>query len=128
MISEEVRNAINEVNKRFMKGFVKSDASITASVYAEDAVLLPPGGDMIHGRKAIMEFWGGAMSSGVKEAKLTTVELSGSGDYLQEMGTGVLKSHPEGGELALQNAKYVVVWMHTPDGWKYKWDIWNSSP
>jgi len=128
MVSEEVQKSIDEVNKRFMKGFVKVDASITASVYAEDAVLLPPGGSMIHGKKAIEEFWGGVMASGVKEAKLTTVELSGSGDYIQEMGTGVLKSHPEGGEPAEQNAKYVVVWKHTPDGWKYKWDIWNSSP
>ena len=128
MVGYEDRKAINEVNKRFMKGFVKGDASITASVYVEDAVLLPPGGDMINGKKAIEEFWGGAMSSGVKEAKLSTVELSGSGDYLQEMGTGVLKMQPEGGEPAEQNAKYVVVWMRTPVGWKYKWDIWNSTP
>ena len=128
MVSEEVRKSIGEVNKRFMKGFIKGDASKTASVYAENAVLLPPGGNMIHGKKAIEEFWGGVMASGVKEAKLTTVELSGSGDYIQEMGTGVLKSHPEGGEPSEQNAKYIVVWKNTPDGWKYKWDIWNSSP
>jgi uncharacterized protein (TIGR02246 family) len=128
MVSEETRKSIDEVNKKFMKGFKKEKASITASVYAEDAVLLPPGGDMIHGKKAIEEFWGGVMASGVKEAILNTVELSGSGDYLQEMGTGVLKIHPEGGEPAEQNAKYVVVWKRTSDGWRYKWDIWNDSP
>ena len=43
MVSEEVRKAIDKVNKRFSEGFVKGDASITASVYAEDAVILPPG-------------------------------------------------------------------------------------
>ena len=128
MVSEEIKNAINKVNKTFMKGFIEEDASITASVYAENAVLLPPGGDMIHGKKRIEEFWGGVMNSGVKEAKLTTVELSGEGDYVQEMGTGVLKSQSEGGELVKQNAKYVVVWKHTSDGWRYMWDIWNSSP
>jgi uncharacterized protein (TIGR02246 family) len=128
MVSEEVRKSIDAENKKFMKGFIKADPSLTASVYTDDAVLLPPGGDMIHGKKAIEEFWGGVMASGVKEAKLNTVELSGSGDFCQEMGTGVLVSHPEGGERAEQNAKYVVVWEHTPAGWKYKWDIWNSSP
>jgi uncharacterized protein (TIGR02246 family) len=128
MVSEELRKSIDEVNKRFMKGFVKVDASTTASVYAEDAVLLPPGGNMIHGRKAIEEFWGGVMASGVKEAKLTTVKLSGGGDIIQEMGTGVLKVHPEGGEPVEQKAKYVVVWKRTSDGWKYMWDIWNSTP
>ena len=128
MMSEEDRKSIDEVNKRFMKWFKKGDASIVASVYAEDAVLLPPGGDMIHGKKAIEEFRGGAIASGVKEAMLTTVELTGKGDSLHEMGTGALKSQPEGGEPAVQNAKYVVVWKRTPDGWKYKWDIWNASP
>jgi uncharacterized protein (TIGR02246 family) len=128
MVSKEERKAIEETNKTFMKGFVKGDASITASVYAEDAVLLPPGGEMIHGKKAIEEFWGGAMSSGVKEAKLSTVELTGGGEYVQELGTGVLKIKAEGGEHSEQNAKYVVVWKRTPDGWKYNWDIWNATP
>jgi uncharacterized protein (TIGR02246 family) len=128
MASEKVRKSIDEVNKRFMEGFVKEDASVTASVYAEDAVLLPPGGNMIHGQKAIEEFWGGVMNSGVKEAKLTTVELSSSGDYIHELGKGVLMIHPEGSEPTEQNVKYVVVWLRTPDGWKYKWDIWNNLP
>ena len=128
MVSEEVRKSIDKVNKRFMKGFVKGDASITASVYAEDAVLLPPGGDNIHGKNAIEEFWGGVMASGAKEAKLNTVELSGSGDYIQEMGAGALIIQPEGGEPVEQKVKYVVVWKSTPDGWKYIWDIWNSAP
>jgi ketosteroid isomerase-like protein len=44
------------------------------------------------------------------------------------MGRGVLKVQPEGGEPADQPVKYVVVWKRTPDGWKYQWDIWNTSP
>ena len=128
MVEEEVRKAIDKVNKRFSEGFVVGDASITASVYVEDAVILPPGGNIIRGRKAIEEFWGSVMDSGVKEAILNTVELSGGGDYVHEMGTGVLKIRPEGGEPADQPAKYVVVWKRTPDGWKYQWDIWNTSP
>ena len=128
MVKEEDRKAIAEVNKTFAKGFKKGDASITASVYTEDGVILPPDADRIHGRKAIEGFWKAVMESGVKEAVLNTVELVGSGDYLQEMGTGILKAETEGGGLAEMNAKYVVVWKKTADGWKYLWDIWNNSP
>lgn len=127
MVSEEVRKAIDKVNLRFSEGFPKGDASITASVYAEDAVICPPNSEMIRGRKAIEEFWDGVMKIGVKEVVLTTVELCGSGDWLHELGKGILKIKPEGQEPIEQEAKYVVVWKRTADGWKYQWDIWNSS-
>ncbi len=127
MVCEEVRKAIDKVNLRFSEGFPTGDASITATVYAEDAVICPPNSEMIQGRKAIEEFWDGVIKMGVKEAVLTTVELSGSGDTLHELGKGLLKIHPEGQEPVEQKVKYVVFWKHTSDGWKYQWDIWNSS-
>ena len=61
MVSEKDRKTLADVNKTFSKGFRKGDASITASVYTEDAVILPPNADRIHGRKAIEEFWKGVM-------------------------------------------------------------------
>jgi ketosteroid isomerase-like protein len=81
---------------------------------------------MIRGRNAIEEFWDNVMKMGAKKAVLTTVELSGNGNALHELGTGVLTIHPEGQEPVEQRVKYVVVWKHTVDGWKYQWDIWNS--
>jgi hypothetical protein len=36
------------------------------------------------------------MKMGAKEAILTTVELSGSGNTLHELGKGILRIHPEG--------------------------------
>lgn len=127
MISDEVRQAIDKVNRRFSEGFVESDASITASVYAEDAVICPPNSEMIRGRNAIESFWDSVIKMGAKQAVLTTVELSGSGDTLHELGTGTLTIHPEGQDPVEQQVKYVVVWKRTTDGWKYQWDIWNSS-
>ena len=127
MVSDEARQAINKVNLRFSDGFLQGDASITASVYAEDAVICPPNSEMIRGRKSIEAFWDGVMKMGAKEAILTTVELSNNDSTLHELGTGILKIHPAGEEPVEQKVKYVVVWKHTPEGWKYQWDIWNSS-
>ena len=127
MVSDEARRAIDKVNLRFSEGFPKRDASITASVYAENAVICPPNSEMIRGRKAIEAFWDGVMKMGANEAMLTTVELSGSGDTRYELGTGTLTIHPKGQEPTVQNVKYDVVWKRTSDGWRYQWDIWNSS-
>lgn len=128
MATQEIRAAIDKANKGFSEGFVKGDASITASGFADDAVIFPPDANMIQGKKAIEEFWKGVMTSGVREANLTTVELIASGDYALEKGTGVLKIHPQGETPTEQNIKYVVVWRRAAGGWKNMWDIWNSSP
>jgi ketosteroid isomerase-like protein len=128
MVTDEVRKAIDANNRRFSEGFLKGDASITASVFAGDAVVFPPDAPMIQGRESIEEFWRTVMASGVKEVELTTIELSGSGDYLHERGTGILRVRPPGGTPAEQKIKFVVVWKHTADGWKNIWDIWNASP
>ncbi len=128
MVADEVRKDIDANNKRFSEGFLRGDASITASIYVEDAVVFPPDAPMIQGRGAIEEFWRTVMASGVKEAELTTLELFGDGDYLHEKGTGILRVHPPGETPAEQRIKFVVVWKHTADGWKNLWDIWNASP
>lgn len=56
------------------------------------------------------------MTSGVKECTLNTVEVSVSGDFAVERGTGVLKIHPQGGTPSEQNIKYVVVWKRAGEG------------
>jgi len=128
MVDNEARKAIDANNRRFSEGFRKGDASITASIYAGDAVVFPPDAPMVEGKGAIEEFWRTVMASGVQEAELTTIELSGSGDYAHERGTGILRVRPPGGTPAEQKIKFVVVWKRTADGWKNMWDIWNISP
>jgi ketosteroid isomerase-like protein len=66
---------------------------------------------------------------GIKEAVLTTVDISGHGDLAYEIGTVALKVQLEGQEPVELKAKYVVVWKKTPEGvWKMLVDIWNSGP
>jgi uncharacterized protein (TIGR02246 family) len=124
----DIKLAIDKANKKFSEGFAKNDASITASGFADNAVVFPPDANMIKGKKAIEEFWKTVMASGVKKVALNTVEISVSGDFAVERGTGVLTIRPEAGTAVEQNIKYVVVWRHEADSWKNMWDIWNTSP
>jgi ketosteroid isomerase-like protein len=127
-LTNDIKMAIDKANKNFSEGFVKSDASITASGFADDAVVFPPDANMIQGKKAIEAFWKSVMISGVKEVTLNTAEISVSGDFAVERGTGVLKIHPGTGTPIEQNIKNVVVWRHVANSWKNMWDIWNTSP
>jgi uncharacterized protein (TIGR02246 family) len=126
-MSGEVRKAVEKANLEFAESFRKGDAAGVAALYTEDAVLLPPNSDMVRGRQGIKEFWGAAMRMGVKAGVLTTVEISGSGDMICEMGKYVMKIQPQGQEPVEDKGKYIVVWKRMVDGWKIHRDIWNSS-
>ena len=126
-MSEKVRKAIEKANLKFAEAARKGDAAAVAALYTKDAVLLPPNSEMIRGRPGIKEFWGAFMQMGAIDGVLTTVELSGSGDTVNEIGKYTLKIQPEGQEPVEERGKYVVVWKRTADGWKMHWDIWNSS-
>ena len=91
----QVRKAIEEANLKFGEGFRQGDAAGVAALYTEDATLLPPNSKKIQ-RRWIEQFWGSVMQWGAKDAILTTVDVSGSGDLAYEIGKYTLTIQPEG--------------------------------
>jgi len=128
MVDEETKRAIDEANRKLSDGFLKGDATITASGYSDDSIVFPPDTDFVQGKEDIERFWRGIMDSGVKEANLTTLDLLGDGEYVQERGVGLLKVQAKDGKIAEQKIKYVVVWKRVENEWKNLWDIWNGIP
>ncbi len=125
----QVRQAIAEGNAKFGEAVRKGDGAAIGALYTDDATLMPPDSDMIKGRGGIEAFWKGGLQMGIKEAVLTSVDVSGGGDFAYEIGRFALKIQPEGQQPIDQNGKYVVVWKKAADGaWKLHVDIWNSGP
>jgi ketosteroid isomerase-like protein len=128
MVEEKVRRAIENGNRTFGEGIRKGDAASVGALYTEDAMLMPPNFEMIIGRSNTQDFWGGAIKMGVKDAVLTTVELTELGNLVHEVGNYALKIQPEGQAAFEDKGKYVVLWKKMPDGTlKLHRDIWNSS-
>jgi uncharacterized protein (TIGR02246 family) len=118
------RAAIEAANARFSADFAKGDATAVASHYTAAAWAFPPNGDIVRGREAIGKLWKGVMDAGVKEVKLTTVEVEAHGPAAHEVGTYVLTG--EGGKT-VDAGKYVVVWKREGGQWRIHRDIWNTS-
>jgi uncharacterized protein (TIGR02246 family) len=117
-------NEIRKADDAFEQTFWRGDSAGMAELYTEDGMLLPTGRDFIKGKKAIREFWQGAMDMGVKEAKLDIVEVEGQGDAVIEVGRYRLSG--AGGEM-MDQGKYIVIWKQDEGRWKLHRDIWNSS-
>jgi len=128
MVEEGIRMAVVNGNRVFGEGIRKGDAASVGALYTEDALLMPPNFEMIRGRSSTQDFWGGAIKMGLKDAVLTTAELTDLGTVVHEVGNYALKIQPEGQAAFEDKGKYVVLWKKMSDGsLKLHRDIWNSS-
>jgi ketosteroid isomerase-like protein len=107
--------------------YAKADGDGMANLYAEDALLMPPGAPAAKGRAAIKTFLGDDAAK-TKSAGLSikngtaSVDVSGdmgwvSGDYTVIDGAG----------MAVDSGHYLSVHELTNGQWLYVRDIWNSD-
>jgi uncharacterized protein (TIGR02246 family) len=123
-----IRQAIEAANDKFGESVRKGDGAALAALYADDARLLPPNGEMLQGTTDIKAFWTGALQMGIRDANLTTLEVIGMGELACEIGKYDLTIKPEGQGTIEDMGKYVVMWKRSSNGaWKLYVDIWNTS-
>lgn len=122
--SAAVRKAIVAASAEFSAAFARGDGAGVAALYSESAQVFQPNGNIINGRAAIQTFWQGGIDSGLKQAKLETVEVYGTGALVAEVGTySVLGGNGE----VLDSGKYIVLWKREKGKWRLYRDIWNSN-
>jgi uncharacterized protein (TIGR02246 family) len=116
------RRDIEAAVQRYVEASNRGDAEGLASLYADDAVLLPPDHEPVRGRAAIGDFWRQGTDEGLEVTTLT-VEVEGNLGYL------VGRYHlPATDEEPADSGKYVMCLKRQRDGaWKLTADIWNRS-
>ncbi|MEP7104736.1 MAG: SgcJ/EcaC family oxidoreductase [Chloroflexota bacterium] len=116
------RRDIEAAVQRYVEASNRGDAEGLASLYADDAVLLPPDHQPVRGRAAIGDFWREGTDEGLEVTTLT-VEVDGNLGYL--VGRYRL---PATDEEPADSGKYVMCLKRQRDGaWKLTADIWNRS-
>jgi uncharacterized protein (TIGR02246 family) len=127
--AEDVRQAIEQVNARFVEAFKAGDAATIASLYTETAKMLPPDASEVIGRKAIQELWQGAISDGVKDLTLKAIDVEACGDLAYEVGSFSIEVPAENNAKRTAGGNYLVIWQRGADGqWRLHIDTWNDAP
>ena len=119
----KARSWIESDNAKFSEEAKRGDSTALAAHYTSDAWVMFNNAEPYKGA-AIVTAWGSVVRSGMKELKVTTVDLIGNAELLVE--TGMYEAFGEGNKM-LDKGKYVVAWKPENGGWKIYRDIANSN-
>ena len=116
-------DAVQALNDGLAAAFNSGDSGRLAQLYAEDAVLLPPGAVMIKGKPKIDDYYRAALPS-VTDSTFGAVEAKSLGDAdVIEVGTFAAKT--AGSDSRPVKGKFVIHWRKVAGDWKIEADIWN---
>jgi uncharacterized protein (TIGR02246 family) len=117
--------AIRAQSTSWGKAYNGGDAKAVAALYAEDALLLPPGAPGVSGRAAILEFFtkdiAGAKAAGAVFVLNPKTDVGVSGDMGWESGT--YKATVKG--AVVEAGKFLSVSRKKGGKWLYIRDTWN---
>ena len=114
---------IMAANEKFMAAY-SNGAAAMGDLYTADAQLFPPNADIVKGSQAIGGMWKSVYGSGIKKAKLETLEAQQEGEMVIETGKYTLYG---ANDVQFDMGKYLVVWKKENGGWKLYRDIFNTS-
>jgi uncharacterized protein (TIGR02246 family) len=120
--------AIRAINPIWFKSYNAGDVNSIVALYAEDAVLNPPGAPAARGHAAIREFLtkdvAGSAAAGVALNGDPTTDAGVSGDLGWEWGTFTVTNKSG---ATVDKGKYVSVYTKKDGKWLIIRDIWNSD-
>ncbi|HEV2720641.1 MAG TPA: DUF4440 domain-containing protein [Thermoanaerobaculia bacterium] len=97
------------------------------SIYADNAVLMPPNAPPFRGRDAIRQYWGGFLGAGKIDATIAADDVVQSCDMATEVGHYALTITPKGAAPIKDSGKYVITWKRIGGQWRAVYDIFNSD-
>jgi uncharacterized protein (TIGR02246 family) len=119
---------IDRGRSAFAAALRRGDATAAAAIYAEDATLLAPAADVVHGRAAIEQFWRTGVETGITEVTLLALDVQHSGDLAFEVGRYELCVAPESGAPVVDRGRYLIVHRVEADGrWRRAAEMFSSD-
>ena len=119
--------AIRTQTANWEKAYAAGDAKALAALYAEDAILFPPGVPPVNGRAAIQEFFtkdvAAAKGAGAVFALNPKTDVGVSGNMGWESGT--YKVTVKG--AVVETGKFLAVSRKKDGKWLYIRDTWNAD-
>ena len=113
---------------QFSAYYVEGNFEGMANTYTEDAMIFPPGKDILFGKAAIRNFWENLPKTKILSHKSVPEKIIIKGNEAHDYGYYFVQSQKEGEVPGpVFSAKYYIIWVKDKDrSWKMKIDMWNS--
>ena len=120
--------ALQAADQAWVKAYNSGDADAMASLYEEQAVLLPPGAPSVNGRAAIRAFLAKDSAEAAKAGAAFSIGTKPAGGVSGDMGwqSGNYVVKDKSGKV-LDTGKYLSVSVKKGEKWLYLRDTWNSD-
>ena len=119
---------LEQPNKEFAAAVNAKDLARLGAAYTDDAVLMPPNGQVVKGRTQIQAFWKELIDQGMRVESVTSTGSAASGMLGYDSGVVELRFAPAFGSPVMDTVKFVTILHRGPDGtWRIARDIWNSD-
>jgi len=120
--------AIRAINPAWVKAYNAEDAKAISGLYAEQAVLLPPGAPAAKGNAAIQAYLAKDMAESAKAGVTFSLDaktdVGTSGDLGWESGTYAVKAKSG---ASVEIGKYLTIFKKSDGKWLIIRDTWNSD-
>jgi uncharacterized protein (TIGR02246 family) len=113
----ELMQAAVELGRQYDANYAKKDPAGMAALYAEDGVLVSPGGPIVRGRDALRSYYTKRFASGARShaIKVVEVHVQGDGGYgLSQFSVTVPRND---GSFREERGSIVTIYQRGPDGW-----------
>ena len=122
--SGEIETILSKI-RMFSEAYMSADYDALARMYTEDAMIMPPGAEIISGRSAIKKRWTLPEGIQIKLHKVTPVEIEIVDNTAYDLGTyeGITR-RADNTEVAWKG-KYIIIWKKVGDDWLIYADAWN---
>ncbi len=121
---------INKASEEFVAAAKANDTEGLVSVYAADAVLMPPNDPAAKGSEAVRAWMQSFLDQfTMEDFSISAEEVVVTGDWAFRRGTFAMTISPAAGGEQIQYAgKFLQIWQRQADGcWKIARDMWSSD-
>ena len=115
--------AMPRIGELWQDAFNKGNGDALAALYAQDAIAMPPGADLVEGFEKVAALMTAHLGHGL-QTEITPLETKVHGPLGWQVGRWRLCG-PDGDEI--DHGKFFQLWRQDEDGWRIARDIWNSS-
>lgn len=119
---------ILEATATLVTALEHGDAAAASAVYAEDARLLAPAGELVRGRDQIEGYWRAGIALGLTTVRFESRLLETVGGSAVELGRYGLSVDVERADTAVELGTYVVLHKQVADGsWRRALDAFEPD-